>query len=115
MNQLSTKKIHRAAEIPIYTFGRGFIEEAAGAIQRRAEMSISITERQVYLDVNGQAFTTTIEENRDWVSPTPRNIPLRVGTWKSSMSSRGDELFQPCCGACKEKKGQHASAHPAPN
>ncbi len=64
MNQLSAKKIHRAAEIPIYSFGPGFIEEIAGALQRRAEMSISITERQVYLDVNGQAFSTTIEERR---------------------------------------------------
>ena len=64
MNQLSAKKIHRAAEIPIYTFGRGFIEAVAGPIQRRSEMSISITERQLYLDVNGQAFTTTIEECR---------------------------------------------------
>jgi uncharacterized protein YaeQ len=62
MNQLSAKKIH--PEIPIYTFGRGFIEAAAGSIERRAVMSISITERQVYLDVNGQAFTTTIEESR---------------------------------------------------
>jgi len=64
MNQLSARKIHRAAEIPIYSFGPGFIEEIAGALQRRAEMSISITERQVYLDVNGQAFSTTIEERR---------------------------------------------------
>jgi hypothetical protein len=64
MNQLSAKKIHRAAEIPIYTFGRGFIEAAAESIERRAEISISITERQVYLDVDGQAITTTIEESR---------------------------------------------------
>jgi uncharacterized protein YaeQ len=64
MNQLNATKIHRAAEIPIYTFGRGFIEAVAGAIPRRAVMSISVTERQVYLDVNGQAFTTIIEESR---------------------------------------------------
>ena len=64
MNQLNVKKIHRAAEIPIYSFVPGFIEEIAGPLQRRAEMSISITERQMYLDVNGQSFTTAIDEHR---------------------------------------------------
>jgi uncharacterized protein YaeQ len=64
MNQLNAKRIHRVAEIPIYTFGRGFIEAAAEPLQRRTEMSISITERHLYLDVNGQSFTTTIEESR---------------------------------------------------
>jgi uncharacterized protein YaeQ len=64
INQLNAKKIHRAEEIPIYTFGRGFIEAVAGEIQRRSEMSISITERHLYLDVNRQSFTTTIEECR---------------------------------------------------
>ena len=64
MKQLNAKQIHRAAEIPIYSFGPGFIEEIAGRLQRRAEMVISITERQMYLDVNGQSFTTSIEERR---------------------------------------------------
>ena len=64
MNQLSARRIHRAAEIPIYTFARGFIEAVAAQIQRRSEMSISITERHLYLDLNGESFTSTIEERR---------------------------------------------------
>jgi uncharacterized protein YaeQ len=58
------KKLHRAAEIPVYAFGRGFIEAATAVLQRRNEMSLSVTERQLYLDLNGQSFSTALEEHR---------------------------------------------------
>jgi uncharacterized protein YaeQ len=64
MAQLCGRKIHRAGDIPVYGFGRGFIERVVGAIQRRTEVTVSITERQMYLDLNGQGFTATIEEHR---------------------------------------------------
>jgi len=64
MGQLAGKKIHGATEIPIYTFGRGFIERVAEILPRRASLSLTITERQLYLDVDDQSFTTTIEERR---------------------------------------------------
>jgi len=64
MGQLAGKKIHGAADIPIYTFGRGFIERVAGILPRRASLSLTVTERQLYLDVDDQSFTTTIEERR---------------------------------------------------
>src|SRR6266850_241150 len=49
--ELSGKKIHRAAEIPVYEFGRGFVEAVAAVLQRRADVSVSITERQLYLEI----------------------------------------------------------------
>ncbi len=64
LDQLEGKKVHEAAGIPIYSFGRGFIERAAMDLPRRAPMSLTITERQLYLDIGDQAFTTTIEERR---------------------------------------------------
>jgi uncharacterized protein YaeQ len=64
LGQLEGKKIHRAADIPIYTFGRGFIEELAERIGRRVRMSLSVTERHLYLDVDGMALTTILEEHR---------------------------------------------------
>lgn len=60
LGELSGKKIHRAEQIPVYDFGRGFIESVVPAIERRLTMSLSVTERHLYLDVNGQSFTTTI-------------------------------------------------------
>src|SRR5688572_26626442 len=62
--ELNGKKIHRAAEIPVYDFGRGFIESAAAVLERRANISISVTERHLYFDVNGQMFETNINESR---------------------------------------------------
>jgi uncharacterized protein YaeQ len=59
--QLDGRKIHRAHEIPIYSFGRGFIEAVAQTIERRTQLSISVTERQLYLEVDGKTFTARIE------------------------------------------------------
>jgi uncharacterized protein YaeQ len=64
LGQLEGKKIHRAADIPIYTFGRGFIDEVAERLERRIRMSLSVTERHVYLDIDGVAMETVIEEHR---------------------------------------------------
>jgi uncharacterized protein YaeQ len=61
--ELSGRQIHRAAEIPVYEFGRGFVEEVAAALQRRNEATLSIIERQLYLDLDGKAFSTRIVEH----------------------------------------------------
>ncbi len=64
LEQLDGKKIHRAGEIPIHTFGRGFIESIASTLDRRTALAVTVTERQLYLDLDGRTFTTTIEEHR---------------------------------------------------
>jgi uncharacterized protein YaeQ len=62
--ELDGRNIHRAAEIPVYSFGRGFVEDFASALQRRAGVAVSITERHLYLDVDGRTFDTTVTEHR---------------------------------------------------
>ena len=62
--QLAGKKIHRAEAIPLHTFGRGFVDSAAKAIERRNTVTLSVTERQLYLDINGNSFSAAIEEHR---------------------------------------------------
>lgn len=61
---LNGKQVHRAAEIPVYEFGKGFIEDVASALQRRDKVSVSITERQLYLDISGRTFNTSVAEHR---------------------------------------------------
>ncbi len=61
---LDGAKIHRAADIPVHSFGRGFIEALAGAIDRRTALSVSVTEHQLYVEVGGRTFTTTITRHR---------------------------------------------------
>jgi uncharacterized protein YaeQ len=62
--QLAGRKIHRAAEIPVYAFERGFVEAAAAALERRNTVTISVTERQLYLGINEQSFASPISEQR---------------------------------------------------
>ena len=64
LNQLERRKIHRDEEIPIYTFDNGFIDAIAARFERRLKMSMSVTERHVYLDISGQSLTTEVHEHR---------------------------------------------------
>jgi uncharacterized protein YaeQ len=60
LDELSGKKIHRGGEIPIYAFEPAFVTAVAEAIDRRVDVALSITERELYLDIDGQTFTTTV-------------------------------------------------------
>lgn len=62
--QLAGQKIHRAPEIPIHALGREFITEAARHLERRNTLSVSVTERHLYLDLNGHAAGNAVEEHR---------------------------------------------------
>lgn len=62
--QLAGVKIHRAAEIPVYSFERGFMTGASAALPRRAKLALSVTGRHLYLDVDGASFSSAIEECR---------------------------------------------------
>ena len=64
LGELAGKKIHRAAEIPIYAFEPAFVSEVAAALGRRVDAALSVTERELYLDIGGQTFTTTVTEHR---------------------------------------------------
>ncbi len=58
------QKIHRAEDIPVYDFGKGFLQEVAPRIERRSTLSLSVTERQLYLDLDGRSFQTAIVQHR---------------------------------------------------
>ena len=62
--QLAGEKIHRAADVPVYSFDRAFMAEAAAALPRRAKLALSVTGRHVYLDVDGRQFDSAIGEQR---------------------------------------------------
>ncbi|MGW4741501.1 YaeQ family protein [Nocardia xishanensis] len=62
--QLTGKRVHRAGEIPVYSFDRAFIDTAVTAVERRNTVTLSITEHLLYLDLNGTVLSTPIEEHR---------------------------------------------------
>ena len=64
VRQLAAAKIHRAGEIPIFSFDSGFVDAIAGSIDRRSRMSLSVTERHLYVELDGRTFETRISECR---------------------------------------------------
>ncbi|MCM6776799.1 YaeQ family protein [Nocardia sp. CDC159] len=64
LNALSSKRIHRGADIPVYSFDRDFIGAAVDAVDRRNVVNLSVTEGLLYLNLNGVDLNTAIHEHR---------------------------------------------------
>ena len=58
------KRIHRSDAIVLHSFDPGFVDAAVAALERRNTMTVSITERELYLDLNGTSMSTTIHDHR---------------------------------------------------
>jgi uncharacterized protein YaeQ len=62
MRQLEGRRIHRAEEIPIYAFEPGFIARVASHFSRRVSVALSVTEKHLYLDIDGESLATVLAE-----------------------------------------------------
>ena len=58
------KRIHNAEAITLHSFDPGFVDSAVAVLERRNTVTLSITERQLYLDLNGSTLTSTIHDHR---------------------------------------------------
>lgn len=58
--QWSGKKIHEVEKIELTSFDPGFLDDVATAIARRNTVTMSVTEGQLYLDVNGTSLTSAL-------------------------------------------------------
>ncbi|MBB2975268.1 uncharacterized protein YaeQ [Microbacterium endophyticum] len=56
------KRIHDAGAITLRSFDVGFIDAAAALLERRNTMTLSITEAQLYLELNGATLSSGIHE-----------------------------------------------------
>ncbi|QNO36669.1 YaeQ family protein [Protaetiibacter sp. SSC-01] len=61
--QWAGKKIHRAEHIVLHSFDPGFVDDATRALERRNEMTVSVTEKQLYLELNGTTLSTTVHDH----------------------------------------------------
>jgi uncharacterized protein YaeQ len=57
------KRIHRADELVLHTFDAGFVDGAVAALERRNAMTLSVTERQLYLELNGTSLTSAVHDH----------------------------------------------------
>lgn len=64
LRRLEGERIHRAEEIPIYGIDRRLLAGLSGLLDRRMAIHLSVTGRQLYLDVAGKSLTGEITEHR---------------------------------------------------
>ncbi|GAA1414736.1 hypothetical protein AUR04nite_17490 [Glutamicibacter uratoxydans] len=57
------KTIHQSQDILVRSFDPKFIDAAARELTRRNNVSLSVTEGQVYLEINGTMLETQIQEH----------------------------------------------------
>ncbi|WP_298862525.1 YaeQ family protein [uncultured Microbacterium sp.] len=57
------KTIHDADAILLHSFDTGFLDDAAAALARRNTMTVSVTERQLYLELNGTHLSTAVHDH----------------------------------------------------
>ena len=62
--ELSSAKIHRAEDIPIFAFDRNFIETLAALLERRTELSLSVTEGELFVEIGAQNLHSSITRLR---------------------------------------------------
>jgi len=62
--QWAGQRIHNVADIPIFAFDRARIEEIASKLARRSTLSLSITERHIYLELDGWTCQLDVTEHR---------------------------------------------------
>ena len=55
-------RIHRADEIPVYSFDSGFIDGIAEGLDRRTKLALTITGRHLFADVGGKTLDSAIHE-----------------------------------------------------
>jgi len=63
-HNLARQPIHQAETIPIYEIDRKFLADFEALLERRLSFSLSVTERQLYLDIGGKVLETTLIEHR---------------------------------------------------
>ena len=60
IQQLEGSRIHRAHEIQLHSFDRGFLEQLASLTDRRNTLEISVNEGELYLSIAGKHMSSPI-------------------------------------------------------
>ncbi|BDZ40489.1 YaeQ family protein [Microbacterium suwonense] len=61
--QWAGKTIHQADAIVLHSFDAGFLDGAAAALARRNTVSVSVTERQLYLELNAVHLDSAVHDH----------------------------------------------------
>ena len=61
VRQLSGERIHKADALELYGVDRPLLASLAAHLDRRVAFSLSVTERQLYVDVGGETLSGVVE------------------------------------------------------
>jgi uncharacterized protein YaeQ len=64
LRRLEGERIHRAAEIPIWSPDRDLLAKLVALLDRRMVFHLSVAGRELYLDVGGKTFSGPLTEHR---------------------------------------------------
>jgi uncharacterized protein YaeQ len=64
LRQLEGKRIHRAGEIEVYAIDPAVLAGLEPLVDRRTSFHLSVSGRELYLDVNGKTLTGAVTEHR---------------------------------------------------
>jgi uncharacterized protein YaeQ len=64
LRQLAGRRIHRAAEIPIYALDRALIDGAVPLLDRRTAMSVAVSGGEIYLSLGDRSLSGPVTEHR---------------------------------------------------
>ena len=62
--QWSGERIHNVGDIPIFAFDRTLVDDVSSRLERRSSLSVSVTERNLYLDLDGWTSELAVTEHR---------------------------------------------------
>ncbi|WP_194421395.1 YaeQ family protein [Microbacterium abyssi] len=54
------KRIHNAGAIQVFSFDPGFVDDAVRLLERRSTVTLTVTEGQLYLDLNGTTLSSAV-------------------------------------------------------
>ncbi|HCS61379.1 MAG TPA: hypothetical protein DIW46_08290 [Microbacterium sp.] len=57
------KRIHNSDAIDVRSFDPGFIDSAVGLLERRNTITLTVTEGQLYFDLNGTTLSSTLHSH----------------------------------------------------
>jgi uncharacterized protein YaeQ len=64
LGELNGKGIHRAADIPVVELDRAFVTAFAESLDRRSTLSLSVTEGQLYVEIEGRHLESQLVTHR---------------------------------------------------
>ncbi len=62
--QLAAARIHRAAQLEVYSLDRGFLDSLAARLERRTRLGVAVSDAQLYLTVGEETLSAPVERHQ---------------------------------------------------